>query len=66
MASIVDYSREQALEHIVINDLVERGEYLMNIRKEMINELKLLDARLDEIAREMQDAGIDVEIEDIW
>jgi prefoldin subunit 5 len=54
------------MEHIIVNDLVERGEYLMKIRSEMIEELKKLDLRIDQIAEEMRDAGIDVEVEDIW
>ena len=66
MSGMKDYVKLQDLERSIVNELVARGEYLMSIRQEMVKDLKELDAKIDEIAKEMRAAGINVEIDDIW
>lgn len=58
MYSIVDYTQEQYLEHVLANDFVKRAQYLINVRCEMMDELKALDAKIDGIVQDMIDAGI--------
>lgn len=66
MTGMKDYVKLQDLESNIVNELIARGEYLMSIRQEMVDELKQLDAKIDEIAAEIRAAGINVEVDDVW
>ena len=66
MSGIMDYIKLQSLESNIVNELVARANYLMSIRQEMVKDLKELDAKIDEIAMDMRNVGINVDVEDIW
>jgi mevalonate kinase len=65
MPSIIDYAKDQSMEHIIVNDLIEKLQYLMSIRFELFDDLKELDDRIDEIVDEMREAGVKVNKEEI-
>lgn len=66
MASIVNYKDIQEIERNLVEGLIDRADYLITIRKELVSDLKELDSRIDQIAKDMRSIGIDVEVEDIY
>lgn len=66
MPSIVNYKDIQEIERNLVEGLIDRADYLITIRKELVSDLKELDSRIDQIAKDMRSIGIDVEVEDIY
>ena len=60
MASIVSYKDIQEIERKLMEGLIDRAEYLITIRSELVNDLKELDSRIDKVAEDMRSAGINV------
>lgn len=60
MSSIIDYAKDQSLEHIIVNDLIEKLQYLMSIKFELSNDLKELDNKINEIVDDMYNVGVEV------
>lgn len=60
MCSIIDYTNSITAEQFIVEDLVDKANYLMSIRREMEDDLKELDARLDLISQELEEMGIEI------
>jgi outer membrane murein-binding lipoprotein Lpp len=66
MASIMNYKDIQELERKLMEGMIDRAEYLMAIRSELVSDLRELDSRIDQLAEDMRSAGIDVKTDDFY
>ena len=59
MSNMQDYVKSQTLENIVVEELVEKLEYLLFIRNEMERDLDEVNGMVKEITQQLKDCGIE-------
>jgi len=63
MPGIVDYVNAKNFENYIVNALVGKLKYLLDIRNSISKDLDNVNNMIEEIIVEMKEAGVDIEYE---
>lgn len=58
--SILNYYKNTEIESCIVNEFSDKLRYLISVRKEMTDTIAQMDEMIDEIIKEMCDAGIEI------
>jgi uncharacterized protein (DUF2344 family) len=62
MPGMIDYMNSKNFENYMVNALLDKFKYLVDIRSSIIDDLENVNSMINDILSEMESAGIHIDI----